>query len=110
MSDQPQGIIDFIVTEGVPSTPVPPEQPAGIVNSIARDGAIFVPFTTTAPGPFTLPNPSANPNVLVIPQMTSGGAVWLQVPAASATELFLTASDEGLTGFVGLYPEGFFDA
>lgn len=57
-------------------------------------------FTTSAPGPFTLPH-----NLGVVPgsaifEFTSGGTVWFQSALKyDATNLYLIASDTGVQGF-----------
>jgi hypothetical protein len=58
-----------------------------------------VAFTTSAPGNFTLPH-----NLGVIPgsvifEFTSGGVVWFQNTRYDAENLYLVASDAGVTGF-----------
>jgi hypothetical protein len=63
-----------------------------------------IPFTTIAPGPFTLPH---NLGVLpgsVIFEFTSGGVVWFQTPTRYDSEnLYLIASDAGVTGYAIVY-------
>jgi hypothetical protein len=91
------------------------QQPAGIVTlittqGVTMNGAVKIPFITTAPGPFSLPNPTGDATVIAIPAMTSGGSVWLSGPVQT-TIVNLVASDAGLTGILQLFPaEGFFDA
>jgi len=62
-----------------------------------------VAFTTAAPGNFTLPH-----NLGVIPgsvifEFTSGGTVWFQTVKYDATNLYLVASDAGVSGFAIIF-------
>ena len=60
-------------------------------------------FTTSAPGNFTLPH-----NLGVIPgsvifELTSGGAIWFQALKYDATNLYLVASDAGVSGYAIIF-------
>jgi hypothetical protein len=65
---------------------------------------VQIPFTTAAPGNFTLPH-----NLGVIPgsvifEFTSGGVVWFQTPTRYDSEnLYLVASDAGVTGYAIIF-------
>src|ERR1039458_426142 len=65
--------------------------------------SVMVPFTTTQPGPFTLPHSLGVVPGSVIIEMTAGGAVWFQIPMYDATNLYLVASDAGLTGYAVVF-------
>ena len=65
--------------------------------------AVQIAFTTTAPGPFTLAHNLGTVPGSVIFEMTSGGAVWFQTARFDATNLYLIASDAGLTGYAIVY-------
>ena len=57
-----------------------------------------VPLTPTYAGNFTVAHGlSTSPSAVVI-QMTSNGLIWFQIPSYDATNLYLVASDDGLTG------------
>jgi hypothetical protein len=62
-----------------------------------------VAFTTIAPGPFTLAhNLGVVPGSVII-EMTSGGAVWFQAVRYDVNNLYLVASDAGLTGYAVVF-------
>src|SRR5208282_1288318 len=63
-----------------------------------------VAFTTTAPGPFTLPhNLGALPGSEIF-EFTTGGSVWFQTPTKyDANNLYLIASDTGVAGFAIIF-------
>src|ERR1039458_183596 len=65
--------------------------------------SVMVPFTTTQPGPFTLPHSLGVVPGSVIIELTAGGAVWFQIPMYDATNLYLVASDAGLTGYAVVF-------
>lgn len=77
--------------------------------TVAYDGANFwcgplltlpinVPLAPSAPGNFTVAHGLGGTPVAVVISMTSSGAIWLQSPVGyDATNLYLTASDTGLT-------------
>ncbi len=62
-----------------------------------------VAFTTTAPGPFTLPHNLGVTPGSVIFELTSGGAVWFQASRYDANNLYLIASDAGVSGFAIIF-------
>jgi len=64
----------------------------------------MVAFTTTAPGDFTLPHNLGVVPGSVIFEFTSGGSVWFQNPLKyDANNLYLIASDAGVTGFAIIF-------
>ena len=64
---------------------------------------IQVPFVTTAPGEFTLQHGLGQMPVTVIKELTSGGDVWFQSNRFDQTNLYLVASDTGVTGYFLVY-------
>jgi hypothetical protein len=62
-----------------------------------------VSFITPNPGNFTLAHGLGQVPGSVVIMMTSGGIVWFQTPRYDATNLYLIASDEGLTGVALAY-------
>jgi hypothetical protein len=62
-----------------------------------------IPFTTTAPGDFTLPHNLGIVPSTVIVEYTSGGAIWFQSPRFDSENLYLVASGSRVTGFVIVY-------
>jgi hypothetical protein len=62
-----------------------------------------IPFSTTAPGDFTLAHNLGIIPTTVIFQFTDGGTVWFQPMRYDATNLYLVASDAGVTGVVIIY-------
>ena len=65
--------------------------------------SISIPFTTSAPGDFTLVhNLGMTPNTVII-ELTSGGGIWFQSIRFDETNLYLVASDSGLTGEVTVF-------
>ena len=67
-------------------------------------GPAQIAFTTSAPGPFSLPNPLGIIPGSVIFELTSGGAVWFSTPVRyDANFLYLVASDAGVSGFAIIY-------
>jgi hypothetical protein len=64
-----------------------------------------VPLAPSAPGNFTVAHGLGAAPVAAPIEMTSGGAIWFQTPGYDATNLYLVASDAGVTGraqcFVG---------
>jgi hypothetical protein len=62
-------------------------------------GAVSV--ASSAPGSCTVPHLLGRVPVCAVIQMTSGGAIWLQTPTSyDGTNLYLVASDAGVTGKV----------
>lgn len=57
-----------------------------------------IPFNTSAPGNFTLAHNLGIVPTTVIFEFTDGGTVWFQNPRYDATNLYLVASDTGVTG------------
>lgn len=65
--------------------------------------SVQIPFSTSVGGNFTVPhNLGVMPGSVII-EMTSGGTVWFQPARYDASNLFLVASDGGLTGFLLVY-------
>ena len=70
---------------------------SGAPSSAAR----WVTFASSAPGNFTLAHPLGySPNGVSSPVLTSPGAVYFQTPEWDAANLYLVASDAGVTGMV----------
>lgn len=65
--------------------------------------SVTIPFATTAPGNFTLAHNLGIVPTTVIFEFTAGGTVWFQNPRYDSTNLYLVASDSGVTGFVVIY-------
>ena len=64
---------------------------------------VVIPFTTVAPGNFTLAhNLGALPTSVVF-EFTNGGTVWFQPSRYDYTNLYLVASDTGVTGLAFVY-------
>lgn len=61
--------------------------------------SVQIAFTTSAPGNFTLAHNLGVVPGSVIFELTSGGTVWFQSPRYDANNLYLVASDTGVTGF-----------
>ena len=57
-------------------------------------------FTTTTPGNFTVAHGLGSIPASVVIVITTGGAVWFQTVRYDATNVYLVASDTGLTGYV----------
>lgn len=83
-------------------------KPDGTTITIASDGtisaasaptAVAIP-STSAPGNFTLAHGLGRTPHAVLIEMTAGGAIWFQTSPAryDGTNLYLVASDAGLTG------------
>jgi hypothetical protein len=66
---------------------------------------ISVALAPGAPGNFTVPHGLLAMPKLVIVRMSgaTGGKIWLQLPSFDGTNLFLTASDGGITGEAGVW-------
>lgn len=65
--------------------------------TVAPDATL--PLAPGAPGNFTVAHGLTAAPALVLVQMTSGGEIWFQVPTAwDATNIYLDASDAGVTG------------
>jgi hypothetical protein len=65
--------------------------------------SVTIPFDTTAPGDFTLAHNLGLVPTTVIFEFTDGGTVWFQTPRFDSTNLYLVASDAGVTGIVIIY-------
>jgi len=60
---------------------------------------VSVALAPSAPGNFTQAHGMSRAPIAVLISMTSGGAIWLQNPTGfDATNLYLAASDAGVTG------------
>lgn len=64
---------------------------------------VQVPFITTAPGNFALQHGLGTTPITVIKTLTGSGDVWFQSNRFDATNLYLVASDTGVTGFFVVY-------
>lgn len=60
-------------------------------------------YNTTAPGPFTLAHNLNMIPTTVIFEFTDGGKIWFQPQRYDSTNLYLVASDAGITGYVIIY-------
>lgn len=60
-------------------------------------------LTPSDAGNFTVAHTLGITPVLVLLQMTSGGAIWQQVPVADASNVYLVASAGGITGYAELW-------
>jgi hypothetical protein len=58
----------------------------------------LVALAPLAAGAFTVDHGLAAAPSAVLIQMTAGGQIWFQTPMYDATNLYLVASDAGLTG------------
>ena len=65
--------------------------------------SVTIPFDTTAPGDFTIVTNLGLIPTSVIIEYTSGGAIWFNNPRFDADNLYMVASDAGVTGFVIVY-------
>jgi hypothetical protein len=61
--------------------------------------SVQIAFTTSAPGPFTLPHNLGVVPGSVIFELTAGGVIWFAPVRYDASNLYLVASDTGVTGF-----------
>lgn len=61
-----------------------------------------IPFTSSI-GNFSVPHGLGVAPVLIQIQKTAAGGVWLQTPNADATNVYLTGSDAGITGFLEVW-------
>jgi len=64
---------------------------------------VTIPFTTSAPGNFTLAHNLGMVPTTVIFEFTNGGVVWFQNPRYDSTNLYLVASGTGITGVAIVY-------
>lgn len=65
---------------------------------------ITIALAPTAPGNFTVAHGQSATPIYAIIQMTSGGEIWFQTPQYDATNLYLVASDAGITGNAIVFP------
>lgn len=64
-----------------------------------------IPFDTSAPGPFTLAHNLGLVPSTVIFEFTDGGTVWFQPQRYDDINLYLVASDTGITGVVIVFAD-----
>jgi len=64
-----------------------------------------IPFNTSAPGNFTLAHNLGIVPSTVIFEFTDGGTVWFQPQRYDSTNLYLVASDAGITGVVIIFAD-----
>jgi len=64
-----------------------------------------IPFTTSAPGNFTLAHNLGMVPTTVIFEFTDGGTVWFQSTRYDDTNLYLVASDADVTGVVIVFAD-----
>ncbi len=62
--------------------------------------SVTIPFTTSAPGNFTLAHNLGMVPTTVIIELTAGGAIWFQTPRYDSMNLYLVTSGIGITGVV----------
>jgi hypothetical protein len=70
---------------------------------MAPGASVTIPFTTTAPGPFTLVTDLGYIPTTVIFEFVTGGTVWFQTQRFDADNLYLEASDAGVSGYAIVY-------
>lgn len=70
-----------------------PGTPGGAAVAVYK-----VPLAPSAPGNFTVAHGLPAAPAFVLIEMSSSGAIWSQTPEEDATNLYLTASDAGITG------------
>jgi hypothetical protein len=72
---------------------------------MAAGASITIPFTTTVAGPFTLAHNLGYIPSTVIFEFTNAnaGTVWFQTPRYDSSNLYLEASDVGVSGYVIVY-------
>jgi hypothetical protein len=64
---------------------------------------VSIPFDTSAPGDFTLAhNLGIVPSTIII-EFTDGGTIWFQPQRYDSENLYLVASDAGVTGVIIIY-------
>lgn len=68
------------------------------VPIVAISGYSQIPLAPGAPGNFTVPHGLGQIPTMVLINMTSGGNIWQQAVPYDATNLYLVASDGGITG------------
>ena len=62
--------------------------------------SVTIPFTTTAPGDFTLVHGLGYVPKKVVIEYTSDGVIWFQPSRYDSEDLYMVASDTGITGFI----------
>lgn len=67
--------------------------------------SVSIPFTTSAPGSFTLAHNLGMIPATVIFEFTDGGTVWFQPQRYDDANLYLVASDTGVTGVAIVYAD-----
>jgi len=68
--------------------------------------SVTIPFDTIAPGDFILAhNLGIIPSTVII-EYTDGGSIWFQPQRYDSDNLYLIASDAGITGVVIVYASG----
>jgi hypothetical protein len=80
----------------------------GLIGAVPTPGTVVtvgvVSLSSVAPGNFTVAHGSPSIPIFVLIQPTSGGAIWLQDPTAfDATDLYLVASDSGVTALAYIW-------
>ena len=60
--------------------------------------------TSSAPGNFSVPHGLGVVPSLIEILLTAGGVIWAQTPTFDATNVYLVASDTGLTATISVYP------
>jgi hypothetical protein len=90
------------------NVPAPPAGSAAAGKFLKASGLWVVPpgssitevaIAPSSPGDFTVAHGLGAAPTTVLIAMTSGGQVWFQTTRFDATNLYLVASDAGLTGF-----------
>jgi hypothetical protein len=77
----------------------PPAQPPPVPGALLGSApGIEVDLAPSAPGDFTVAHGLGGTPALVLIEMTSGGNIWFRGARYDGTNLYLTASDAGVTG------------
>lgn len=94
----------FLSFDGTNWADVTAETPSGGSGGAVMN-VVEVSLSPSAPGNFTVPHGLGAKPAFVIIQMTSGGEIWLQTPTSfDATNLYLIASDAGITATAIVFP------
>lgn len=72
-------------------------------TSVPTIAVVKIPLAPSAPGNFTVAHGLGVAPQFVTIQMTSGGSIWEQAVGFDATNLYLAASDAGVTGIATLW-------
>lgn len=72
---------------------------SALVGSVRLAAPTEIALSPSSPGNFTIAHGLGAAPRLVLIQMTSGGAIWFQSTRYDATNIYLVASDAGVTGF-----------